>query len=62
MTTEDYNQLQSEDFPMTVKYTGKLYENIQFTAEHKSDFSPYGYHHIEIIQKNKRLKIFSKNK
>lgn len=62
MTTEIYDNLEMEDFPMAVKYTGQLYETIEFMANCKSDFKPYGYAHIEIIQKNKRLKIFSGNK
>ncbi len=60
MTTETYNTLQSEDFPMVVKCTNSLYENIEFIAEHKGDFSPYGYAYIQIVQKNPRLKIFGK--
>lgn len=60
MTNETYNALQPEDFPMVVKYTGLFYKNMEFIAEHKGDFSPYGYHHIEIVKKNNRLKIFGK--
>lgn len=61
MTTETYNSLQSEDFPMIVKCTNSLYENINFIAESKGDFSPYGYAYIQIVNKNNRLKIFKKH-
>lgn len=58
MAAEIYKKLCAEDFPMTVIQTGSLYENTQFIAESKADFSPFGYANIKIIEKNKRLTIF----
>ncbi len=60
MTAEIYNKLTHYDFPMTVKCTNSLYENKEYTAESKADFSPYGFRYIEIVKKANRLKVFGK--